>query len=61
VRKEVDGKPAVQIETLVGELTRFLPTHYLKVKRTGPESRFFPIKTRQDLEDGFEDLRLICR
>ena len=60
VRKNVDGKPAVQVETLVGELTRLLTSSYLKVKRTGPESRFFPIKTPQDLEDGTEDLQLIC-
>jgi UTP--glucose-1-phosphate uridylyltransferase len=60
VLKDVDGGPAVQIETLVGELTRFLPTSYLRVKRTGPESRFFPIKTPQDLEDGREDLQAIC-
>lgn len=60
VAKKVDGRKAVQIETLVGELTRFLPTNYLKVKRTGKSSRFFPIKTPEDLEDGREDLELIC-
>lgn len=60
VQKDIEGKPAVQIETLIGELTRFLSTNYIKVKRAGAESRFFPIKTPQDLEDGLEDLQLIC-
>jgi UTP--glucose-1-phosphate uridylyltransferase len=60
VKKKVDGKEAVQIETLVGEITRFLSTNYLRVRRTGKECRFFPIKTRTDLEDGQEDLEIIC-
>ncbi len=60
VKKKVDGKDAVQIETLVGEITRFLDTEYLRVRRTGKECRFFPIKTRTDLEDGQEDLEIIC-
>lgn len=60
VSKTVHGREVVQVETLVGELTRFLPTQYLKVKRTGKASRFFPIKTPDDLETGREDLELIC-
>ena len=60
VEKSVDDMPAVQIETLLGELTRLLDTQYLRVKRTGERSRFFPIKTPQDLADGREDLELIC-
>ncbi len=60
VEKKVGGAEVVQVETLVGELTRFLPTFYLKVRRTGKLSRFFPIKTPEDLQDGREDLALIC-
>ena len=60
VSKKVGDHDAVQIETLIGELTRFMPTGYVKVKRTGPACRFFPIKTQQDLIDGREDLELIC-
>jgi UTP--glucose-1-phosphate uridylyltransferase len=60
VRKTVEGRDAVQFETLVGELTRFLSSQYAKVNRAGKSSRFFPIKTPQDLADGQEDLRLIC-
>ncbi|MCB9890838.1 MAG: UTP--glucose-1-phosphate uridylyltransferase [Planctomycetes bacterium] len=60
VSKTVQDREVIQIETLVGELTKFLPTRYLKVKRTGKSSRFFPIKTPADLDDGREDLELIC-
>lgn len=60
VEKKVGGHTVVQIETLLGELTRLLPTHYLRVKRTGKASRFFPIKTPSDLEEGREDLEAIC-
>lgn len=60
VEKKVGDKTVVQVETLLGELTRLLPTHYLRVKRTGPASRFFPIKTPGDLEEGREDIEAIC-
>jgi UTP--glucose-1-phosphate uridylyltransferase len=60
VEKKVNDHTVVQLETLVGELTRFLSTQYLRVSRTGKKSRFFPIKTPQDLEEAQEDLGLIC-
>jgi UTP--glucose-1-phosphate uridylyltransferase len=50
VEKEVDGRPAVQLERLVNELSAFLPTTYLLVPREGPRSRFVPVKTPEDLE-----------
>ncbi len=56
VRKDIDGKKAVQIERLVGELTRFLSTTYLKVKRTGKDNRFLPVKTPEDLEAAVEEI-----
>lgn len=49
VRKEVDGTPVVQFERLVGELTAFEPTHWLRVPRTGTATRFVPIKSPADL------------
>lgn len=54
--KEVDGRKAVQIERFIGEMTRFLESHYVRVKRTGPESRFLPVKTPEDLEMGREEI-----
>ena len=57
VEKEVDGRPAVQLEQLVNDVTRFQPTTYLQVPRTGPQGRFFPVKTPADLEAAREPLR----
>ncbi|MGE0142157.1 MAG: UTP--glucose-1-phosphate uridylyltransferase [Planctomycetota bacterium] len=56
VEKKVDGKVAVQVERLVGEMTRFLRSQFVRVKRTGPSSRFFPIKTPEDLVAGKDEI-----
>ncbi len=50
VQKKVDGKPAVQFERLLQELTAALDTVYVRVPRTGPESRFLPVKDPEELE-----------
>jgi UTP--glucose-1-phosphate uridylyltransferase len=57
VEKTVDGRPAVQLERLVNELTAFLPTLFLEVPRTGPRGRFFPVKEPRDLDVAQEPLR----
>ncbi|MDX6488453.1 MAG: UTP--glucose-phosphate uridylyltransferase [Gaiellaceae bacterium] len=57
VEKEVEGRPAVQLEQLVNDITRFQPTTYLQVPRSGPQGRFFPVKTPEDLEAAREPLR----
>lgn len=49
VQKNVDGRKAVQIEHLIGEMTAHLPSNYLKIPRAGAQSRFLPIKTPDDL------------
>lgn len=51
VEKKVDGKTAVQMERLVGQLSAFVETAYLLVARAGPEFRYFPVKTPGDLEE----------
>lgn len=56
VEKKVNGQPAVQMERLIGEMTRFLRASFVKVKRTGAENRFFPIKTPEDLDAGREEI-----
>jgi UTP--glucose-1-phosphate uridylyltransferase len=56
VEKQVDGRPAVQFERLIGELTRHLQTNFVRVKRTGPQSRFLPVKTPDDLVAAREDI-----
>ncbi len=50
VEKSVGDKKAVQIERLVGELTKFLKSNFIRVKRTGDRTRFLPIKTPDDLD-----------
>ena len=50
VEKTVDGRSAVQMERLINELSAHVPTNYLVTPRTGPHGRFFPTKTRADLD-----------
>ena len=57
VEKNVDGRKAVQVEHLIGELTRFLKSSYLQVKRQGRTSRFLPIKAPEDLEAARDEIR----
>ena len=48
-RKKVDGREAVQVERLVGELTWWNPTAYVHVPRAGAASRFLPVKDVDEL------------
>lgn len=50
VEKTVDGRKAIQFERLINELTSQLETRYLHLPRTGPSSRFLPVKDNQELE-----------
>jgi UTP--glucose-1-phosphate uridylyltransferase len=50
VRKEVDGRPAIQFERLIGELTSGLDSRFLMVPRSGAGSRFLPVKEPGELE-----------
>ncbi len=47
--KNVDGRQAVQFERLMGEVTAFVDSAFLHVHRDGPEGRFMPVKTPEDL------------
>lgn len=47
--KTVDQQPVVQFERLFGEVTSFEPSTFLRVPRSGPEGRFLPVKTPDDL------------
>lgn len=49
VEKSVEGRPAVQVEHLIGELTAHLPSNFLRVPRQGTATRFLPVKTPEDL------------
>ena len=57
VLKDVDGRPAVQLERLYHEVSALVPAQYLEVPRRGPRGRFLPIKTPADLERAEDDLR----
>jgi UTP--glucose-1-phosphate uridylyltransferase len=57
VEKEVAEQKAVQIEHLIGELTRFLTTNWLQVRRSGKDTRFLPVKTPEDLDSARDEIR----
>jgi UTP--glucose-1-phosphate uridylyltransferase len=61
VEKQVEGRTAVQMERLVNELTAHFDTAYLATPRGGPQGRFFPIKTREDLDALRADPALVAR
>jgi len=60
-RKSVDGREAIQLERLVGELTWWNPSRYVHVPRDGAESRFVPVKDSEDLAAAEEQIAAICR
>jgi UTP--glucose-1-phosphate uridylyltransferase len=61
VKKEVDGRPAVQFERLVGQITAFLPTAFLRVERSGPDGRFQPVKDPEELGERRSEIRALLR
>ncbi|MEO1339325.1 MAG: UTP--glucose-1-phosphate uridylyltransferase, partial [Myxococcota bacterium] len=57
VTKKVDGRPALQLESIACEASGVyidgqprLPLHLLRVPRDGPRGRFFPVKEPVDLD-----------
>ena len=61
VTKTVDGLPAVQLERLVGELTAFMPSTFLKVARDGDDARFQPAKDPEELVRRQDEIRTALR
>jgi UTP--glucose-1-phosphate uridylyltransferase len=58
VKKTVDGRPALQLESITCEASGLwgsegplLPLSLLRVPRDGPNGRFFPVKEPPDLEE----------
>ena len=49
VHKQVQGRAAIQFERLLGEITCALPADFVRVSRAGTNSRFIPIKSREEL------------
>ena len=56
VEKQVEGRDAVQIEHLIGELTAHLSTNFLQVRRNGRRGRFLPLKTPDDLQSAVDEI-----
>ncbi|MEO8875267.1 MAG: hypothetical protein ABI461_06760, partial [Polyangiaceae bacterium] len=61
VEKKVDGKPAIQFERLLQELTGAVDTAYLRVPREGASSRFLPVKDLDELERRCETILAVAR
>lgn len=61
VEKKVEGKTAIQFERLVGELTAFLPSAFVKVDRDGPDGRFQPAKDPDELARRLNNIEEIVR
>jgi UTP--glucose-1-phosphate uridylyltransferase len=56
VKKQVEGKAAIQYERLINEVTFHLPTQYARVPRSGTASRFLPVKDYEELARRQADL-----
>lgn len=61
VEKKVEDKKVIQFERLLNELTSALPTQFLRMPRTGAESRFLPVKDFPELEARQAEITLVAR
>jgi UTP--glucose-1-phosphate uridylyltransferase len=61
VEKKVDDAKVIQFERLVGQLTAFLPSHFLEVPRNGADGRFQPVKDPEELEARRANIEQILR
>jgi UTP--glucose-1-phosphate uridylyltransferase len=61
VKKEVDGREAIQFEHLVGELSVHLECALLEVPREGAEARFLPVKDPEELARRLPEIEAVLR
>ena len=61
VTKKVEGKPVIQFERLVNEVTSVLPTKYLHLPRIGERSRFLPVKDNDELAARAAEIEVVAR
>ncbi len=59
VEKTVDDRKAVQFERLIGEMTSHIDTNFLRVPRSGSESRFLPVKDPAELQARGPEIRTV--
>ncbi len=56
-KKKVDGQDVIQFEQLLGQVTAFYPTQFLRVPRQGVASRFTPVKDPAELQKRLPEIR----
>jgi UTP--glucose-1-phosphate uridylyltransferase len=61
VEKKVDGRPAIQFERLIQEITAHLSTTYVKIPRDGDASRFLPVKDFDELASRRPTIEAVAR
>jgi UTP--glucose-1-phosphate uridylyltransferase len=61
VNKKVGGRPVIQYERLINELTSHFDTTFVRVPREGAESRFLPVKDNEELAARRRELELVAR
>lgn len=61
VEKNVEGRPAIQFERLLGEMTVALRPRFAHVSREGAASRFLPVKDYADLDRVRPDAARLAR
>ncbi len=61
VEKKVDGRPAIQFERLLQEISAQLPCTYLEVSRDGASSRFLPVKDFDELAKRRTNIEVVAR
>lgn len=61
VEKKVDGRPAIQFERLLQEITAQMPSTYLEVPRDGEASRFLPVKDFDELAKRRATIEVVAR
>jgi UTP--glucose-1-phosphate uridylyltransferase len=61
VRKQVGDRAAIQFERLVGQLADWVEAAWLRVPRTGPASRFLPVKVSEELVRRGPEIEAVLR
>jgi UTP--glucose-1-phosphate uridylyltransferase len=61
VEKKVDGRPALQFERLLQEITAQMPSTYLQVSRDGTTSRVLPVKDFDELAKRRANIEVVAR
>ncbi|HEX4339359.1 MAG TPA: UTP--glucose-1-phosphate uridylyltransferase [Polyangiaceae bacterium] len=61
VNKKVNGRPVIQFERLINELTSHFDTTFVRVPREGAASRFLPVKDNEELAKRRPELELVAR